>query len=87
MNVGYFVIQIKLITKQPDIERRIEMTKQEAIESMVKDVRKHLEEYEYCAISIVRKGEAIKANINIFEGDFETVTSTSGTTIRIDNLN
>jgi undecaprenyl pyrophosphate synthase len=61
------------------------MTKQEVVESMVRDVKKHLEEYEYCTIRIARKGKEVKAIIETFEGDFETVTSTSGTTIEIES--
>ena len=60
------------------------MTKQEAIEMMLRDVKKHLEENEYCTITITRKDKEIKNNISIFEVNFETVTTQAGTSCEIE---
>ena len=61
------------------------MTKQEAIENVIKDIRKHLEENEYCTIRMVRKGKEIKGNVSIFNGDFNTVTTKAETSCKIES--
>ena len=61
------------------------MTKQEAIENSIKDIRKHLKENDYCVINITRKDKEIKNVISIFEGDFETITAQAGMSCEIES--